>query len=132
MPGAPIPLSGPPISIAAADFNGDARTDIAAETGQGKVAILLGNGLGRFAEAAGSPVPAGEGPCAAAVADIDGDGNTDLAVANSSSEDVSILLETARAASEVLPPGPTATLLASPRQILNADGAMDPSQCLSG
>ena len=56
VPGAPIPLGGPSVWIATADFNGDAKTDIVAENREGKVAILLGDGLGRFAEAAGSPV----------------------------------------------------------------------------
>ena len=81
VPGAPIPLAGPSQWIATADFNGDATTDIVAEGPDGRVAVLLGNGLGRFAAAPGTPVGGGEALWAA-VADIDEDGNTDLAVAN--------------------------------------------------
>ena len=125
VPGAPIPLGGPPIWIAAADFNGDAKTDLVAESREGKVTILLGNGLGRFAEAAGSPVAAGDGPCAVAVADINDDGNTDLAVANSSSEDVSILLGDGAGGFRGSSTGADGHPLGITAADLNADGDVD-------
>lgn len=128
VPGAPIPLAAPSLWIATADFNDDAKTDIVAESPEGKVAILLGNGLGRFAEAAGSPIAAGDGPCAVAVADIDEDGNTDLAVANSSSEDVSVLLGDGAGGFSAAPGSPIG-VDGHPRGItaadLNADGDVD-------
>ena len=125
VPGAPIPLGGPPIWIATGDFNGDAKPDLVAESREGKVTILLGNGLGRFAEAAGSPVAAGDGPCAVAVADIDDDGNTDLAVANSSSEDVSILLGDGAGGFRGSSTGADGHPLGITAADLNADGDMD-------
>ena len=125
VPGVPIPLGGPPIWIATGDFNGDAKPDLVAESREGKVTILLGNGLGRFAEAAGSPVAAGDGPCAVAVADIDDDGNTDLAVANSSSEDVSILLGDGAGGFRGSSTGADGHPLGITAADLNADGDMD-------
>jgi VCBS repeat protein len=129
VPGAPIPLGGPSIWIATADFNGDAKTDIVAESREGKIAILLGSGSGRFAEATGSPVAAGAGPCAVAVADVDGDGNADLAVANSSSRDVSILLGDGAGGFSAAPGSPIWINSQEPLGVtaadLNADGDVD-------
>jgi hypothetical protein len=128
VPGAPIPLGGPSIWIATADFNGDAKTDIVAENRDGKVAILLGDGLGRFA-AAGSPVAGGDGPCAVAVADFDHDGNTDFAVANSSSRDVSVLLGDGTGGFSAAPGSPIWINSQEPLGLtaadLNADGDVD-------
>ena len=54
--------------------------------------ILRNNGFGNFVEPASSPEPTGNGPRrAVAAADLDGDADLDLAVANSLSDDVTIL-----------------------------------------
>jgi len=128
VPGAPIPLGGPSQWIATADFNRDANTDIVAENRDGKVAILLGDGLGRFAEAPGSPIAAGEGPSAVAVADIDADGNADLALANDNSEAIFILLGDGAGGFRAAPGSPTGSD-GHPQGItaadLNGDGNMD-------
>lgn len=128
VPGAPIPLAGPSQWVVTADFNGDAKTDVAAEGSDGKVAILLGNGLGRFAEAAGSPVGQGEAGRAAA-ADFDGDGNTDLAVAGSGFRPISILLGDGTGGFSAAPGSPMWINGQHPLGItaadLNADGDVD-------
>src|SRR5205085_10059268 len=83
-----------PISIAAGDFNNDSAPDMAVvNTTSGDVSVLLGNGLGALAPAAGSPFStvAPLNPVSAAVGDIDGDRLPDLVVANNTGT-LSILL----------------------------------------
>jgi hypothetical protein len=91
--GSPIPVGGGPVWVTVCRFNGDALPDLAvANLTSNDVSILLGNGAGGFAPAAGSPVPVGAGPISVAVGDFNGDSRADLVVGNSSSDDVSILL----------------------------------------
>jgi hypothetical protein len=87
-----IPETGAgPSSIAAADFNGDGKLDLAvANSGSNNVTILLGTGDGTFTAAA-SPAT-GMAPNSLAVGDFNGDGVPDLAVANAGSGNVTILL----------------------------------------
>ena len=54
------------------------------------VAVLLGNGDGTFAEAAGSPYTVGSNPSSVVVADFNGDGNLDFAVANKGDNTISL------------------------------------------
>jgi uncharacterized protein (TIGR03437 family) len=80
-----------PDAVAVADFNGDAKADLAvANRGGNSVSVLLGNGDGTFQAAV--TYSAGNGPYSLAAGDFNGDGNTDLAVANQSSNNVSVLL----------------------------------------
>jgi hypothetical protein len=70
-----------PVSVVAADFNGDGSLDLAATVNDaGTVAILINNGDGTFQ----APVSytASTGPYWLAVGDFNGDGNSDLAVTN--------------------------------------------------
>ncbi len=65
--------------LAVADVNGDGTLDLTLghqETGQ--VAVLLGDGKGRFATGPGSPLRLGRGFYPHALADVDGDGKIDL------------------------------------------------------
>jgi len=72
-------------SVAAGDFNGDGKPDLALASGS--VIILLGNGDGTFR--ALPAIPFANLPKAIAVADFNGDGKQDLAVAHG---DISILI----------------------------------------
>jgi hypothetical protein len=80
-----------PFSVAAGDFNGDGKQDLAvANTFSNNVSILLGNANGTFGAA--TNFAAGIDPRSVAVGDFNGDGKQDLAVANRLSTNVSILL----------------------------------------
>jgi hypothetical protein len=94
-PGSPFATGNVPDSVAVGDFNGDGIQDLAIANGNsGNVTVLLGNGSGGFAAAPGSPFTAGTGPVSVVVEDFNGDGVQDLAVANSNSNDVTVLLGT--------------------------------------
>ena len=75
----PITISGAPVSIALADFNGDGHLDVAIVQSETNTAsILLGKGDGTFA----SPMTFALGgtPAQVLAADMDGDGRPDLVV----------------------------------------------------
>lgn len=83
-----VPPGGGGRSPAFADFDGDGLLDLAylrgtASTTPAGVALLSGNGAGRFDELAYVPVD-GQ-PLALAAADVDGDGRTDLVLARTDS-----------------------------------------------
>lgn len=81
-----------PISIVAADFNGDGYSDVAFTNGDVyRVSILLGKGDGTFPTA--TKVSTGSLPIAAAAADVNGDGRPDLIVANSGDNTISVFLD---------------------------------------
>jgi uncharacterized protein (TIGR03437 family) len=99
--GSPFPAQGGnPAAVAVADFNGDGFPDIAiADSTTNTVTILLGNGTGGFTADA-SPAnptvpltfPVGTTPVAIVAADFNNDSKIDLAVANSGSNNVTVLL----------------------------------------
>ena len=78
-------ISTNPYSVAAADFNSDAKLDlvVANQGGNGNLSMLRGNGDGTFQAAAdlGGAPPGSGGPCSAATGDFNQDGKVDLAVA---------------------------------------------------
>ena len=88
----PSMATGPaPIAIAAGDFDGDNKLDLAVVMkGNNDVYIYTGNGDGTFQYAGFRVV--GTTPWAIVDGDFNQDGNLDLAIANSGSGNVSILL----------------------------------------
>ena len=122
--GSPFPVGSSPTSVVVADFNGDGRPDLAiANQGSSDVTVLLGNGTGGFTEALGSPFPVGSVPLSMAVGDFNGDGKPDLAVANSVSENVTVLLNTfPRLSAPVTVSAATGTAPVAPGSIVSIYG----------
>ncbi len=86
-----------PSAIATADFNGDGVPDlaIANSSSTSRVTILLNNANGTGTFGSGVSYAAGgtnSDPVAIVAADFNGDGSMDVAVANSATNNVSVLL----------------------------------------
>jgi uncharacterized protein (TIGR03437 family) len=91
--GSPFSVGSKPSSLAVADINGDGLTDIiTANSTNNNVTVLLGTTSGGFTPATSSPFAVGTGPCFVTTGDFNGDGKPDAAVANLSSGNVSVLL----------------------------------------
>jgi len=91
-PGQAFALTGSPSSVAAADLNGDGKSDlITANNSTNNVSVLLGNGDGTFRPPLDFGFVPGSSPRAVAVKDVNSDGRLDLITANSGNN-VSVLL----------------------------------------
>ena len=93
--GAPVTGGNHPVTVNAADFNGDGILDLAVtNVNTMNVAILLGNGDGTFQPQVSYSTTAGTmiGPSAMTTGDFNGDGNVDLAITDQHDDSVSILL----------------------------------------
>lgn len=91
--GSPVTVGMRPEAVVVGDFNLDNKADLAvANTNSNNVTILIGNGIGGFAPAAGSPIAVGGDPVEIAVSDFNLDNKPDLVTANRLSDGMSILL----------------------------------------
>ncbi len=100
--------TGPsPYSVAAADFNGDGKLDLAsanASTTSPAFSVLLNTtepGASTLTFAAKQDFSSGYSPYFVTVEDFNGDGRPDLASANSSTDTVSVLLNTTDAGADI-------------------------------
>jgi hypothetical protein len=92
--GSPFSVAGPAHGLAAADLNGDGRTDLAVATA-GSVTVLLATAAG-YSSAPGSPYPAGPGAYRVVTGDIDEDRRPDVLASSFEGNTVTVLLGTAR------------------------------------
>jgi hypothetical protein len=87
-----VALGDWPSSVAVADFDGNSTADLTVASfgyGNGHVSMLLGLGDGTFADQ--QLLESGSGPRAVTVADFDDNGTPDIAIANSRSDNVSVV-----------------------------------------
>ena len=113
-----------PGAVLLADLNGDGIPDlIIANSGSNNVLVYPGLGNGQFGPAVndGHGFFTGTNPTGLAVADVNGDGIPDLIVANTGSNDVSILLGQGRGSSWTMTPGPRIKTDAGPDAVAVGD-----------
>jgi cysteine-rich repeat protein len=88
-----------PTGAACGDFNGDGLVDFAAVSRLGNITLYFRDGNGEFT--AGGTRPAGIAPTSLESGDLNGDGLRDLVAVDSTSQDITILLNTGNS---TLPP----------------------------
>ncbi len=82
-----------PAAVLTLDLNEDGALDlVVANTGDGTISVLEGDGAGRFEPR--PPLPAGENPVDVAAGDFDEDGRPDLVVANHETDYLTLLFGT--------------------------------------
>jgi hypothetical protein len=121
------PVGDFPFGLAIADFNADARADLAVgNLSSNDVSILTGAGDGTFGSA--TNIPAGNRPLSVAIGNFNGDTDPDLAIANNELQGtLSILLGAAGSSFTAEPSSPYATD-AAPQSVALGDfnGDSDP------
>jgi len=118
--------------VAIADVNGDGRPDVvAANSASNNVGVLLNAAAtpGTFPAAATSYPSGGNFPVALALGDVNGDGRPDIVVANQTSDNVAVLLNSASTPGTFLAATTFTTGGAGSRMValgdLNNDGRLD-------
>jgi len=92
-PGSPVTVGEGSGRIVLVDVNRDNRLDLVTQHLQRReVAVQLGDGTGRFAQAPGSPITLGYSPGDIKLGDVNSDGVLDLGVTNSERDAVDIFL----------------------------------------
>jgi hypothetical protein len=104
-----LPLrTGQPWFAAIGDVNGDGKQDVIATHHElSELSVLLGDGVGRFAEAAGSPFSFGRSAFAVILADVNQDGRLDAIAA--AGEGVRVMLGDGRGNFNAAPGSPFLT-----------------------
>jgi len=115
--------------LAVADVNGDGALDLTlGHQETGSIAVLLGDGKGRFAAGPGSPLRLGRGFYPHALADVDGDGRIDVVAPDLLGSAIVVALGDGRGGFSAAPGSPVA-VKARPFYVLladlNGDGRMD-------
>ena len=120
-PGSPIAAGEMPNDIAIADYNGDAKMDLAIVNHESKfVTVFLGNGRGEFALAPQSPITVQSKPHAHGVGagDFNGDQKLDLVVESWHTDQVEVLF--GKGDGTFITPGPLLSVGRLPYQRLRA------------
>ena len=93
-PGSPVRAGHHPYDVVTLhDLNGDGNLDLVTPNLKGNaVTVMLGDGKGSFAPAAGSPFALGPRPGYVAVADLNADGKLDIVAAHDDDPLVAVLL----------------------------------------
>jgi len=127
---APITVGQRPDSMAAADFDGDGRRDLAvANYVSSTVSVLLRRTDNTGFEEEGPPPAVGTSPHAVAAGDVNADGRTDLVTASHASGTVTVLLRRADNSGFVEETGSPVAVGTNPTQValadFDADGRLD-------
>jgi len=105
--GSPFSVGRAPYPLAVGDVNGDGHADVVTpNVGSNNVTVLLGDGSGRFAPAAGSPLAVATRPYFVALGDLDGNHKLDLAVAHDDITLITVLLGDGRGGFRPAPGSP--------------------------
>jgi hypothetical protein len=92
-PASPFAVGAAPYPIALADIDGDGHIDIAAPNVlAGTVAVLLGDGKGRFGPAPRSPFAVAARPYYVSLGDLNGDGRPDLVATHDDASLTTVML----------------------------------------
>jgi FG-GAP-like repeat len=129
-PGSPVAAGRHPYEgLTLRDLNADGRLDVVVANLKGNaVSVLLGDGKGGFAPAAGSPFRLGPRPGTLAVGDLNGDGRLDIVATHDDDPLVAVLLGDGKGGFAEAPGSPIRlkqTVWGAAIGDLNADGKND-------